>query len=414
MNKRVMFVFPGQGAQYPGMLGELCEKDYYMEWLLEKEKQIVGKDIAYICDALSEDELKRTENSQLALFFVSYCQYKWLRSHYEVEPIFFAGHSLGEISALTCSGALTIEDGLKLVSLRGRYMSEVSGSGKMAAVFDAPEKVVNEVCTKISNKKDSVCIANYNSNKQLIISGADECVEKAVASLNEKGYRCVMLKVQGAFHSKYMQSAADKLKPYLKELEYGIFEAPVISNVTAKPYCSNDIIEDNLYNQIISPVLWNKTIEYAIKSGVELFVEVGPGHVIKGLIKQITDIPVLSIGDESDRNRLSSFFKFKNEDKNLIFLVQRCLGISVCEKNKNFDEEMYQKGVIDVYNNLTALKDKCIATNSCSIDDAETAIKYMIQILRTKGVDNRRINARINQLLRETNTEVEFCHLILV
>lgn len=408
-----MVVFPGQGSQYPGMLEKLCEKNEDMEWLLEKAKQTIDKDMVSICDNLPEEELKKTDNAQLALFFTSYCQYKWLRSHYEIEPVFFAGHSLGEITALACSGAINIETGLNLVFLRGKFMAEMNGIGKMAAVLGASEEVVQEVCKTVSNENKSVCIANYNSDNQLIISGYVEGVDQACALLIEKGYRCIMLKVSGAFHSKYMQNAADKLYPHLKDTQYGLFTAPVISNVNAKPYCTGDRVADNLYKQLTFPVLWRDTIQYAEKAGVELVIEVGPGHILKGMVQQNSEIPIISIGEEKDKARLSEFLREKNVDKDYLFLLQRCLGVSVCERNTNFSDEEYQKGVVDVYKQLTELKDKCIQQDSCTLENAEVAIKYMIQILSTKGVNRQRINARIQEVIWETNTEKEFGHLIL-
>lgn len=317
-----MVVCPGQGSQYPGMLNSLCEKSEDMEWLLEIAKHSIGQDMERLCDTLSEEELKKTENAQLALYFTTYCQYQWLRSHYEVEPQFFAGHSLGEISALSCAGALSIENGLKLVAKRGEYMAQMNGVGKMAAVMDAPEEVVREVCEVVSNEEEQVCIANYNSKTQLIISGGESCVDQAVAKLVEKGFRCIMLKVSGAFHSKYMQEAADQFYPVLKETSFGIFEAPV---------------------------LWRDIVQYAEKAGVELIIEVGPGHVLKGLIQRDTEIPVLSIGEDNDRNKLGMYLQEKKPGKDYLFLIQHCLGVTVCERNTNFDEVSYQTGVVEVY-----------------------------------------------------------------
>lgn len=414
MKKKVMIVFPGQGVQYPGMLKNLCGNMEELSWYIQEVKDAVDLDIELLCNSTDKEEMTKTQNAQPAIFFTSFCQYKWLSSRYNIEPAFFAGHSLGEITALSCSGAIPLRDAIKLVIMRGKYMAEMNGQGKMAAVMGAPEKVVNEVCEKLCQGDDVVCIANYNSEEQLTISGYSQGVDKACEILESQGYRCVPLKVSAAFHSKYMQSAAERLLQSLKDMEYHFFDAPVISNVTARPYCDGNQIPDMLYKQLTHGVMWKGIVSYAQKCGVDLIIEVGPGNVLQNLVKQISpSITVLSLGNVSDLERLDQFFTLKENTKNYYYLTERCMAVCVCERNMNFNEEEYEKGVADPYRKLKEMKEKCQEKGSCTKEDAVNAIMTVIEILKNKNTTEERIRARLCQIMRETDTEPEFSHLLL-
>lgn len=414
MSKKIMIAFPGQGAQYPGMFQDLATLYSGVEWLRAKADATAKYDIRHICDELTKEELTKTENAQSALFFTSYCLFKWLRETYEIEPVFYAGHSLGEISALTATGALEFTDAVELVLRRSRYMSEVKGSGKMAAVIGSEgEEPIKEVCAQLSTGSNKIQIANYNSNTQYIISGNDEAVDEAIKILAEKGYRCVPLNVSGAFHSPYMQEAADRLKEdFLKYnfIKPNFFEAPVISNIDARPYCDSAQIKDRLYKQITSGVLWKDTILYAAKLDVDIIIECGPGSVLKNLVRQISDIPVLSLADIGDRNCLNQYFSIRNGANDFKLLMERCIAVSVCEMNHNYNEDEYQKGVVEPYKQMNELKASC---ESPTAEGCETIIKYMLQIFKTKGVAQERIRVRLNQVLRESNQDKQFEHLLI-
>ena len=252
--------------------------------LFEKANEILGFRITDIMFAGTPDELKQTKVTQPAVFLHSVILAKALG----VKPDAVAGHSLGEFSALVVAGALSFEDGLKLVSKRAMAMQKCCEQqpGGMAAVLGLDDKTIEDVCQAIEG---TVVAANYNCPGQLVISGADAAVDEACAKLKEAGARrALRLPVGGAFHSPLMEPARQELEAAIAEAEFFTPTCPVYQNVDAQPYTDAEAIKRNLIAQLTAPVRWTQIAENMIADGVTEFTEVGPGNVLKGLVSKVS------------------------------------------------------------------------------------------------------------------------------
>lgn len=277
------YVFPGQGAQFSGMGKELYENNAEAKALFEKANEILGFRITDIMFEGSADDLKQTKVTQPAVFLHSVILAKVLG----VKPDAVAGHSLGEFSALVVAGALSFEDGLRLVAKRAMAMQKCCENepGGMAAILALEDEVVEKVCQEIEGV---VVAANYNCPGQLVISGADEAVDAACAKLKEAGAkRALRLPVGGAFHSPLMEAARAELEQAIAEVEFHTPVCPIYQNVDAQPQSDAEQIKTNVIAQLTSPVRWTQISRNMIADGFESFTELGPGNVLQGLIKKV-------------------------------------------------------------------------------------------------------------------------------
>jgi len=278
------FVFPGQGAQFSGMGKDLYESNDKCREMFENGNKILGFDITEIMFNGSGDDLKQTKVTQPAIFLHSTIMATAMGDGFE--PDMVAGHSLGEFSALVANKALSFEDGLLLVSKRAHAMQkacEVRPS-TMAAILGLEDSVVEEVCAYV---KEVVIPANYNSPGQVVISGSDEGIDRAIELLKEKGARrAVKLAVGGAFHSSLMEPARIELEEAINKTIFSEPLCPVYQNVTGEAVRDPGKIKSNLVAQLTSPVKWTQTVRNMIADGAVEFTEVGPGNVLQGLIKK--------------------------------------------------------------------------------------------------------------------------------
>lgn len=280
------FLFPGQGSQYVGMGKDLYELHPDARRLFDQADAIIGTSLTKICFEGPEEELKQTKNTQPAIFLHSVVLSKFYRGE---KAIMAAGHSLGEYSALVYAGALTFEDGLRLVRLRGELMQKagVEQPGTMAAIVGLEASVVGEVCCS-AWETGIVQAANFNSPGQIVISGSVSGVRKAMELAKARGAKIVKeLPVSGAFHSPLMESAKRGLQAALEKAPIQDASIPVYANVTAKPVTNASEIRQLLDDQLTSPVRWDETISAMSSAGVSSFVEIGPGKVLQGLVKRI-------------------------------------------------------------------------------------------------------------------------------
>lgn len=278
------FVFPGQGAQYPGMGKDLYENSAEAKVLFEKANDILGFDITKIMFEGDVEDLKQTKVTQPAIFLHSVLLAKTLK---DFAPDMVAGHSLGEFSALVANGTLTFEDGLKLVSQRAMAMQKACEAepSTMAAIVGLDDATVEEVCASID---DIVVPANYNCPGQLVISGSEAGIDKACALLTEKGAkRALKLIVGGAFHSPFMEPAREELAAAIEATTFNTPLCPVYQNVDAKPVSDPEVIKQNLIAQLTAPVKWTQIVQNMIADGATSFTEIGPGKVLQGLIMKV-------------------------------------------------------------------------------------------------------------------------------
>ena len=283
------FVFPGQGAQFTGMGKELYESNPKAKELFEKANEILGFRITDIMFEGEAEELKQTKVTQPAVFLHSVITAICMGEDFK--PDMVGGHSLGEFSALTAAGALSFEDGLRLVHARAMAMQKAceAAPGTMAAIINLTDETVEQVCAEVSAAGKGVVVpANYNCPGQLVISGNVEAIEEACEQLKAAGAkRALVLKVGGAFHSPLMQPAKDELQAAIEQTEIKTPKCPVYQNVDAKPHTDPAEIKANLIAQLTSSVRWTQSVQNMIADGADDFTECGPGKALQGMIVKI-------------------------------------------------------------------------------------------------------------------------------
>ena len=303
MRKSVV-IFPGQGAQYVGMGKGLLESETAVE-IMDSVNKVLGFDLKELCFNGPIEELTKTENSQVAIYSMGYIAYKLLLENLgsDWKPEYFAGLSLGEFTALAVAGVYDFEDGLKLVYKRGQFMKQacIDNPGAMASIMGASREDLKVLIDKYSSDNKVITMANLNCPSQIVISGEKDVVAKVVAESEEKGFRAIVLKVSGAFHSDLMESARIKLSEAVEEIEFRDPLIPVISNCDASVKTKGSDIKQALVKQMVSSVLWEDSVKYMLEQGVDFFIEPGCGRILKGLLRKIdrsaTCINVEKIGD---------------------------------------------------------------------------------------------------------------------
>lgn len=282
---KTAYIFPGQGAQFVGMGQDLYNLNEETKALFEKANDILGFRITDIMFNGTDEDLKQTNVTQPAIFLHSVILAKALGDKFQ--PSMVAGHSLGEFSALVSAGALSFEDGLKLVSQRANAMQKACElqPSTMAAILGLDDETVEKVCAQV---EEVVVAANYNCPGQLVISGSIEGVDKACALLTEAGAkRALKLNVGGAFHSPLMEPAKVELQAAIEATNIQSPICPIYQNVDAKAYTDPKEIKANLIAQLTGAVRWTQTVQNMLADGAEAFVEVGPGNVLQGLVKKV-------------------------------------------------------------------------------------------------------------------------------
>lgn len=310
MNNGIAFIFPGQGSQYVGMGRELAENFDAARRVFEEADDALGASVSRLCFEGPSEALQLTENTQPAILTTSLAALRVLQSEGYDEATFFAGHSLGEYSALVAAGGIPFPVAVKVVRARGRYMQAAvpAGVGAMAAVLGAAPELIGEACVKSSGVGEVCSPANFNSPGQIVIAGHATAVERAVAWLKDNGAkRVVRLQVSAPFHCALMLPAQEKLAQDLDGIAFADLERPIVSNVDVAVVRSGAAAKCALIRQVSSPVRWQETIEALVREhAVGTFVEVGPGKVLSGLVRQTTrDVACEHVEDIASLEKLA-------------------------------------------------------------------------------------------------------------
>ncbi len=408
--KKCVLLFPGQGSQYVGMGKSIFERNSIAREVFEEANDILGFDLKGLCFQGEMDELTKTANTQPAILTASVASFRVYMQEFGSEPMYLAGHSLGEISALTCSGALEFADALKITRKRGEFMQDAvnMGEGAMCAISQANSELIEEECKKAQSDGKLVVVSNYNSPDQIVISGYSQAVEHVANKLKEAGARVIPLKVSAPFHSPLMQEAADKLKNELGKYKFNEMKYPVISNVTALPYSGSRDITEYLSHQIVEPVRWQATMNFLEKEGVELAIELGPKNILKSLMKKnAPKIKAYSFDDEKDIKALNEEHMVNGQFGTQ--LIARCLAVAVCTKNSNWDNEQYRKGVVEPYRKIQSLLEEIEKSNrQPAIEEMDSALQMLKSVFATKMTPLDEKLERFEEIFKLTETSQLF------
>ncbi|WP_249930692.1 ACP S-malonyltransferase [Paenibacillus polymyxa] len=401
MNK-VSFIFPGQGSQYVGMSKELWDNFNVVKRLFEEADDTLGVKLSKLCFEGDSQELLQTMNAQPALLTASLAAYYASREILELEPQLLAGHSLGEYSALVCSGFFSFQDGLQIVRKRGMLMQQATanGVGTMAAVANVSASILESLCQEISTDRDVISIACHNSDNQYVLSGHTEPMARIVEQIKRLEHSKVnYLTVSGPFHSTLMKPAADKLAVELKKFPLRKGRWPVVSNVTALPHDEFSIY-DLLYKQMISPVRWTDTMDFLYQNGITVVLELGPRKVLGQLMKErYPTISTFSVNTSSSLKEVDKWLsKQQTTRKVTLERLEEGFAAALIAQNRNRDYKQHMEGVVypsqQIRNRINQLQSH---KNDTVYNAVNTEVLELIRtILTTKQVPDQEQQTILN------------------
>ena len=400
--KKKAFLFPGQGSQYIGMGKALCEQSKTAQMIFEQASDALGLDLKKLCWEGDIATLTLSKNAQPAILTTGYAMYRVCTEELGLRPDAMAGHSLGELTALTCAEALDFTEAVRLVQKRGELMNLQNTDGAMFALMTREIEQVEELCRQNTDETGIVSVSNYNSNVQTVISGHRAKAQRVVDVLSTQDIKCRELNVSAPFHCALMEPAAKALSKELGNYKFRMPKVPVLSNVTALPYESAEEIPEQLVKQVVAPVQWVKSMKWLRRANVEYCVELGPGHVLQSLMKRnYSEIKVFAYDDAGEAEKLKAFV-----EASYIPFLSRCMGLAVSARNTCWDNELYRQGVILPYNRLRSMQDQ-VEAEARKATEAEMleGAQLLKTILDTKGCPQEEQAERFADLLADTGME---------
>jgi len=307
MTRTIAFMFPGQGSQHAGMGKDLFDTFSVARHVFQEADDALGMKLSTLCFEGPDEDLKLTANTQPAILTVSIAALRVIQTETGLEPLYAAGHSLGEYSALVAAGALSFADAVRTVRARGTFMQEAVpvGVGSMAAMLSVPADELEAICAEAA-QGEVVSPANFNAPGQIVIAGHATAVARAIEIAKGRGYRkAMLLPVSAPFHCSLMKPAADRLADVLREIPVAPLDFPVVTNVEALPNSDHARVVPLLVEQVCSPVRWDQSVSLMIEAGVTRFVEIGPGSVLSGLVRRISkDVATSTVSDSGGVRQL--------------------------------------------------------------------------------------------------------------
>lgn len=404
LNKHAIW-FPGQGSQRVGMGKTLSQRHAVAKATIEEANEALGMRLDSLMYEGPMTELTRTDNAQPAILALGVAMYRVYSREWGYLPEMAAGHSLGEITALTCAGAITFPDALRLVRRRGELMqgAAAAGIGAMAAVNGPSPDVVAKVCLETSascaDGSRIVVVSNMNSESQTVISGHKEAVHEASETLSAHGAEVIPLQVSAPFHSPLMAPAAAQFAEVLSRVSFGETDFPVVSSLTGLPYGNTAEIAGMLARGLTDPVNWPAVLAFQKSIGIADAVELGPGNVLKRLTPS-DGLCVFSFDDKEDEAHL--FAASRQTDAYSIELLNRCLAIATCVRNRNWNPAEYEQGVAMPYRGVQQLVDRFRDTGE-QVEEVHVrqALAMLESVFRTKGTSANEQERRLARLCDE-------------
>ncbi|MER6911896.1 ACP S-malonyltransferase [Streptomyces sp. NPDC000594] len=398
----LVIVFPGQGSQFTGMGRSWFDAHESVRDRFRQASGIVGYSLEELVFTAPTAELTKTSHAQVALLVLSHAMYEVVSADRKVPVAAMAGHSLGEITALLAAGALDFEDAVRLVKARGEAMQicATENSTGMIAAVGTPVAEVERYVAEVNADGHRVQVANYNADRQTVLSGTLDELKVMTAHLEDRGCKVVRLNVAGAFHSTYMEGAVAAYTRVIEEIDVRDPAVPVYSTVTGRVYGSAQEIRDALAVQLTSPVRWSTVVAALAEREVGLWIEAGPKQVLKKLIAGAVGGDTVHSLDEGTEEALAALDRFIERKRREPGLVGLCMGAAAATRNRNFDEDAYAAGVVAPYRRLQELGrlDKDEVTE----EQRRTALELLGTIMTTKRVPEPEQRERIASILRRT------------
>ncbi|MBN1050265.1 ACP S-malonyltransferase [Clostridium botulinum] len=403
--KNVGILFPGQGSQYIGMGKSIYDNFAIAKQTFEEANEVLGYDLRKICFNGTLKELNSIDNMLAAILTTSIANYRIFMQEVGMQPAYMAGHSLGEYSALACSGALEFTDALKIVRVRSLLAQEAAQKqdGVMTIVENTNKEQVEKICRDSTTNQNIVCVSLYNSQSQFTICGHNNAVMDAEGKLLEAGAKITPIMMGAPFHSSLMKDAATKLGEELSKYNFKKPKCNIISNVTATPYKTAEMIINNLINQLVMPVKWDETMKFLNKQNLDLLIDIGPQNLLQNM------------SDYGEMNSRIYSFNQKNDKKQLLDainenklggtcnIVTQALALAVSTKNKNWNNDEYNKGVVENYRIIETIQNELDESgNVPTYDQMHKSLQCLRIILMTKKVELDEQNKMIRGILEST------------
>jgi [acyl-carrier-protein] S-malonyltransferase len=408
--KKYAVAFPGQGSQYIGMGKKIYIHNKIARDIMSEASEVLGYDVCKLCFEGDIEEISRMDIVQPVILTTSVVAYQVFISEVDERPSFLLGHSLGEISALVCAGAIKFRDALKIACKRGQLMSSsIIEDGYMIAIMGLDEKRIEDECNAISQIGHIVEISNINSTEQIVISGNTKAVNEAVERLEQVGGRTMKVNTGNPFHCSLMQPVKSELLIELMKYQYAPLEIPVISNSDVLPYQKDKTISQYLSEQLVKIVRWKESISYLAEKEIFNIIEMRPQTIIRNLLMtNDLGVDVYSIDDESDYKHiknitLSIVNGINNTRENKNNLIQSCIATMVSTKNRNWNDEVYLEKVVNCYNEIIQMQKNLIQDGmEPSYEDMKLALDLLMEVMEAKKTPIKEQEKYIKDILYQS------------